>query len=129
MKSEKPEIGKAPRFSSTRWSYEFYTALFLSGRTPALPDALRAVIVNINTFPISGAKVLLLFDICKFFGKKMQKYVVKHKKRPFLRGPFSPLGGSTDYAGLSGCSSCKGYSDPFAITVVSGTALPAAVSH
>ena len=45
-KSEKPEIGKAPRFSSTRWSYEFYTALFLSGRSPALPDMLRAVIVN-----------------------------------------------------------------------------------
>lgn len=42
-----------------------------------------------TSFPISGAKVQQLSDICKFFGKKMTKYVVKHKKEgqkpPFFR--------------------------------------------
>lgn len=36
MKSVKPEIGKAPRFSSAHSRYVFYSGLILESRTPTL---------------------------------------------------------------------------------------------
>ncbi len=48
----------------------------------ALPDEVLCPFSN------SDAKVLLFFDICKFLGKKMHEYVVKHKKET-SKGLFS----------------------------------------
>ena len=68
-------------FSSARLRYVFYSGLFLMGRTPTLPTPLQPENVQNYAFPISGAKVLLFFDTTKFYGHKIAKYVVKHKKR------------------------------------------------
>lgn len=57
-----------------------------SSRVAPLRCSLRFHPTKVNTcpFPISGAKVQHLFDICKFYVHKMKKYVVKHKKGAFL---------------------------------------------
>lgn len=61
---------------------------------PAIPPrshpcvALSASPDEVVAFPIPSAKVQQLSDICKFFGRKMQKYVAKHKKRDPERVPF-----------------------------------------
>ena len=79
-KAGRPKSVKAPCFSSAHSRYVFLLRLFLEGRTPALPSPLyRSKLVN-KSFPISSAKVLQIFDICKFFSRKIAKYVVKHKK-------------------------------------------------
>lgn len=79
VKRAEPEIGKAPLFSSARLRYVFFIRLSLSGRSPALPVTFRRMKWLNMSFPISGAKVLLLFDICKFFGKKMQLHPLFRK--------------------------------------------------
>ena len=40
---------------------------------------LRRIVITYSV-PISSAKVQQIFDMCKFFGEKMHKYAVKHKK-------------------------------------------------
>lgn len=57
-----------------------------------LPSVARSAspdeVVKTIPFPISGAKVLLLSDMCKFNSHKMQKYVVQHKKEGEISPPF-----------------------------------------
>ena len=70
-KSEEPEIGKG--------SPLFFRPLAVCVFAPAIPQrshpcvALSALPeqVNIMSFPISGAKVLLFFETTKFLSKKM----------------------------------------------------------
>lgn len=69
----------SPLLTSAHSRYVFYLRLFLAGRTPALPGTLTGGSFY-DVFPISSAKVLHFFDICKFYGHKITKYVVKHKK-------------------------------------------------
>ena len=79
-----PEIGKALRLSSAHSRYVFYVRLSLRGRSPALPRPFRRTNV-ILPFPISGAKVLLFFDMTKFFVKKIAHTpyfrIILNKKR------------------------------------------------
>lgn len=70
----------SPLLTSAHSRYVFYLRISLAGRSPALPGTFTGGRCY-DVFPISGAKVLLLSDICKFLGKKMRKYVVKHKKK------------------------------------------------
>lgn len=89
MKSEEPEIVKAPRFSSTRWWYVFLLRIFLDGSHPCVARLrLPEQVVNMS-FSISGAKVQHFFDICKFLAKKMQKKSISKRKRE-ISLPFSP---------------------------------------
>ena len=56
-KSRKPEIGKAPCFSSHHRGYVFLLRLFLEGRTPALPSPLyrsKSVIQYLSDFWCKG---------------------------------------------------------------------------
>ena len=75
---------KVPRSFSLPLQVCFLLRRIPRGSLPALPGTFPAQNVQILTFPISDAKVLLFFDMTKFFGKKMTKYVVKHKKERFL---------------------------------------------
>lgn len=76
----------SPLLTSAHSRYVFYLRVSLAGRSPALPGTFTGGSCY-DVFPISSAKVLQIFDICKFFGKKMRKYVVKHKKkRPPIYG-------------------------------------------
>lgn len=71
-KSEEPEIGKG--------SPLFFRPLAVCVFAPAIPQrshpcvalsALPEQVSNNMSFPISGAKVLLFFDMTKFLSKKM----------------------------------------------------------
>lgn len=110
VKRAEPEIGKAPLFSSALLRYVFFIRLSLSGRSPALPVTFRRMKWLNMSFPISGAKVLLFFDMTKFFGKKMQLYPLfrktTNKKSDPRRDRFSPLEMMSDW--LSRCNVREG---------------------
>ena len=105
MRRDDPEIGLDRLFSSALLRYVFYSAISLAGRSPTLPAPCPAE-KYLTSFPISDAKVLQLSDMTKFFGEKMQKYVVKHKKEGFFTPPFHDLSHQTaqPYASKSGRS-------------------------
>ena len=88
---------------------------------PAIPQrslpsvALSALPDEVVTFPIPSAKVQQLFDICKLLGKKMRKYVVKHKKEP-PKGPLFDYR-DEDHAASSAGVVVNSISDPLRIVV------------
>ena len=64
------------------------------GSLPSVALSASAGECSNYAFPISGAKVLLLSDMTKFLGRKIAKYVVKHKKEG-LSTPFPLSNNST----------------------------------
>lgn len=76
-KERKPEIGKAsPLFLRAPAVCVFVPAIPQRSLLSVALSALPEQVVNMS-FPISGAKVLLLFDMCKYFGKKNAKICCK----------------------------------------------------
>lgn len=71
-----PEIGKVTASSFAPLCYVFFVRLFLQSRTPALLFPLHRT-KYLRPFPISGAKVQQLPDICKCFGEKIAKICCK----------------------------------------------------
>ena len=78
--SERPEIGKGLSLIVRTSAVCVLLRRIPQGSLPSVALSASAGESSYNTFPISSAKVLLLSDMCKFFGRKIAKYVVKHKK-------------------------------------------------
>lgn len=98
-----PEIGKgSPLFFSARLRYVFFVRLFLKGRTPALPSPLdRTKSVKTIPFRFLVQRYCFYLRYANFLAKKLQKYVVKHKKEglstPFPRSN-NPMSDYASYA-------------------------------
>lgn len=68
-----------PLFSPAHSRYVFLFRLSLKRSHPCVALSVSPEQVVNMSIPISGAKVLLLFDICKFLAKKMHFYPLFRK--------------------------------------------------
>lgn len=72
MKSAKPEIGKAPRFSSAHSRYVFYSGLFLESRTPALLSPRPPLMVQYVLFRFLAQRYYFYLTCANFLTKKCE---------------------------------------------------------